>query len=90
MATFDFPADLLDLQRRFDVLDARCGEVAAALPSAADVVAGVAEPTGAQREELARVRAERLDVAERLQTHPWWETVNRLEAKAALRVTART
>ncbi len=45
MTDFDFPADLLDLQRAWYAADARCVEAGAALPSGRDVAAGVAEPT---------------------------------------------
>lgn len=93
MADFDFPADLLDLQRAWYAADARCEEIAASLPRAADVVAGVAEPTDQQRDELAAARAERLRLSGALLGHGWWVTVeakHRLEAKAALRDAARS
>lgn len=93
MADFDFPADLLDLQRAWYAADARCEEASAALPPARDVAAGVAEPTAEQQSELAEARAERLRVTEALQDHGWWASVgtkHKLAAKAALRVAARS
>jgi hypothetical protein len=92
MADFDFPADLLELQCRWYLVDARCVDVSASLPPARDVVAGIAEASPEQEDELAAVRAERLAVAEALQGHGWWRTVeakHRLAAKAALREVAR-
>lgn len=90
MADFDFPTDLLELQRAWYAADARCEEVAASHPSARDVVAGVAEVTEEQQAELAQARAERLELAERLQRHPWWlEAGDVFAAKQALRAAAR-
>lgn len=90
MADYDFPPDLLDLQRAWYAADARCEEISASLPRAADVVAGTA-PTGEQQDKLAAARAERLRLTEALQGHDWWTTVDdRLAAKAALRKAARS
>lgn len=92
MADFDFPPDLLDLQRAWYAANTRCVEAGAALPSGRDVAAGVAEPTEQQQAELAEARAERLRITEALQGHGWWVTVeakHKLPAKAALRVAAR-
>lgn len=90
MADFDFPADLLNLQRAWYTADARCVEAGAALPSGRDVAAGVAEPTVEQQAELAEARAERLRITEALQGHPWWASVDdKRAAKAALRAAAR-
>lgn len=91
MADFDIPADLLDLQRSWYRVDARCEKIASSLPRAVDVVAGVAEPSSEQQAELAAARAERLRVTEALQDHDWWTTMDdRLAAKAALRDAARS
>lgn len=90
VADFDFPDDLLDLQRAWYAADIRCVEAGAALPPARDVAAGVAEPTTGQQAELSEARAERLRVTEALQGHSWWATVeDRFGAKAALRKAAR-
>ncbi|WP_329521137.1 hypothetical protein [Spirillospora sp. NBC_01491] len=85
MADFDFPDDLLQLQRDFYAADRRCGEISASHPRAADIVTGVAEVTAEQRAELAAARAERLRITEQMQGHTWWETVDVAAAKAALR-----
>jgi len=91
VADFDFPADLLDLQRAWYAADQRCEEVGAAFPPAQDVAAGVAEPTAQQQAELAEARAERLRITEEMQGHPWWAGVgDRHAAKAALRDAARS
>lgn len=93
MADFDIPADLIELQRAWYGADARCEEAGAALPPARDVATGVAEPTAQQQAKLAETRAERLRITEALQEHGWWATVDtkhKLEAKAALRVAARS
>lgn len=90
VADFDFPPDLIDLQRAWYAADARCAEIAASHPSAVDVVAGVAVRTEQQDAELAEARAERLRLTEALQGHGWWATVDdRLAAKAALRTAAK-
>jgi hypothetical protein len=92
VADFDIPVDLVELQRAWYAADVRCQEISVVLPRAADVVAGVAEPTGQQRDELTAARAERLRLSEALQGHGWWADVepeHRLEAKAALRDAAR-
>lgn len=91
MADFDFPGDLIDLQRAWYAADARCVEVGAAQPSATDVAAGVAELTAEQQAALEEARAERLRITEALQGHNWWGTVeDRFAAKAALRDAARS
>lgn len=93
MADFDFPPDLLDLQRAWYAADARCVEAGAALPSGRDVAAGVAEPTAEQQAELVKARTERLRITEAMQDHGWWATVeskHRLAAKATLRKAARS
>lgn len=90
MADYDFPPDLLDLQRAWYAADARCEEISAALPRAADVVSRHAAPAAEQEAELAEARAERLRLTQALQDHTWWATVDdRLAAKAALRLAAR-
>jgi hypothetical protein len=90
VTNFDIPGDLVDLQRAWYAADARCDELAAALPSALDVVAGTAAPTPEQEAELAEARAERLRLTEELQGHGWWAAVDdKLAAKAALRKAAR-
>lgn len=90
MADFDFPADLLDLQRAWYAADTRCEEISASHPSGRDVAAGVAEVAEEQRAELAQARAERLDLTEKLQRHPWWlEAGDVFAAKQALRAAAR-
>lgn len=90
MTDYDFPADLLDLQRAWYVADARCEEIAASHPPAVDVVAGTATVTDAQYAELKQARAARWALTVDLQGHDWWGTVeDRLAAKAALRAAAR-
>ena len=90
VADYDFPADLLQLQRDWYAADARCEEIGAAHPRAADVVAGTAQVSEAQHQELKQARAERWALTEQLQGHTWWGKVDdRLAAKAALRKAAR-
>ena len=90
MANFDFPADLLDLQRSWYAADARCVEIGAAQPPAVDVVAGITEVSEAEYQALKQARGERWELTEQLQGHAWWATVDdKLAAKAALRATAR-
>lgn len=86
---YDFPPDLLDLQRAFLTLDARCQEISAGLPTASDIIAGTPVDFG----ELDKARAERLNIVEALSAHPWWETLDkgdRGNAKTALRAAAQS
>ena len=90
VADYDFPADLLQLQRDWYAADARCEAIGAAQPSAMDVVAGTAQVSEAEYRELKAARAERWNLTDQLQRHPWWSTVDdKLAAKAALRAAAR-
>ncbi|TDD97665.1 hypothetical protein [Actinomadura rubrisoli] len=90
MATYDFPPDLLQLQRDWYAADARCQEITASHPPALDVIAGTATVTDEQHTELKRARAERWDLTERLQRHRWWATVDDvLDAKKELRAAAQ-
>jgi hypothetical protein len=89
VADYDFPPDLIDLQRAYDAADRRCEEAAAASPSATDIAAGAAEDLSA-RAALDEARAERLELAVKLQGHSFWAKVDsRVEAKQALRAAAR-
>jgi hypothetical protein len=90
VADYDFPPDLLQLQRDWYAADARCVEIGASHPAAVDVVAGTAQVSEAQHQELKRARAERWALTEELQGHAWWGTVDdKLAAKAALRKAAQ-
>ena len=90
MTDFEFPADLLDLQRAWYAADARCVEIAASHPPAVDVVAGTARVTDEQHAELKAARAARWALTMDLQDHDWWGMVeDRLAAKAALRKAAQ-
>lgn len=88
MTAFDLPADLVDLQRRFYEMDARCEAIGRTHPRPTDVGAGLAVISAEQHTELAAARAERLEVVEALNDHDWWASVtpaDRAAAKAALR-----
>lgn len=90
MADYDFPADLLQLQRDWYAADTRCVEIGASHPPAVDVVAGTAQVSEAQHQELKRARAERWALTEELQGHAWWASVDdKVAAKAALRKAAQ-
>lgn len=90
MADYDFPPDLLDLQRAWYAADARCVEIAASHPKAVDQVAGTAAVSDAQYAELKAARAKRWALTVDLQDHDWWGSVeDRLAAKAALRKAAQ-
>ncbi|MFB9681195.1 hypothetical protein [Streptosporangium vulgare] len=71
MADYDFPPDLLDLQRAYWKTDEEVQRVTAALPSSQEVLEGAM--TDEQREELTAARSARLDALEALNRHPWWE-----------------
>lgn len=88
MADFDFPADLLELQRAFNEADAECERISDALPSATAILDGA----DVDYTELDLARAKRLDLAVRLQQHPWWQSLEpgeRVNAKFALRKAAK-
>lgn len=67
MADYAFPDDLLDLQKRFYVLDAECEQLA---------------ETGSD-EALDARRAERMDVVMALHRHTWFEGREHQDAGAA-------
>lgn len=88
--TYEFPTDLIDLQRRFDAANRRCEELAATHPKAVDIVAGTAQLTEEQAAVYAAAWAERAKLVLGLHRHPWWlEVGDRREAKEALRAAAR-
>jgi hypothetical protein len=90
VADYDFPPDLLQLQRDWYAADARCVEIGASHPAAVDVVAGTAQVSDAQYRELKDARAERWLLTEQLRGHAWWASVDDTPAaKAALRAAAR-
>ncbi|GAA4221588.1 hypothetical protein FHR32_005147 [Streptosporangium album] len=91
MAEYEFPPDLLDAQRAYVAAHARVQEVTDALPSSMATLAGEAEVSEEQREELAAARAERLRwVSVLYADHPWWATVdNPAKARAALQETVK-
>lgn len=82
---FVIPGDLVAARRTFTRALEHCADIAARLPSAADVVAGRAEITAEQRERLADARERCRRLAEEMHTHPWWETADdRHAAREAL------
>lgn len=90
MSDYNFPPDLLELQRAFFAADARCEDIAATHPRAVDIAAGEAALSEDQREKLEQARAERLRLVEALQDHGWWSTVAGVQAaRAELRKAAR-
>lgn len=90
VADYDFPPDLIDLQRNFDAADRECVERSAAMPSGVEIVEGNIGDIAEQQNALKAARARRLQLAEALQRHEFWTTVdNRFKAKDALRAVAR-
>jgi hypothetical protein len=91
VADYEFPADLLDLQRRFLEADARCGELSSRLPSATELVAsGTSASDYPDYPGLQEARAKRLKLALELARHEWLaEHPDRVEAKKALRKAAQ-
>lgn len=71
----DIPPDLLQLRVDFLRADQRCNQLADALPSARDIINGLAEITPAQADELKAARAERLDIVMDIHRHAWWGTI---------------
>lgn len=81
---------MIDLQRDFDAADRECVERSAAMPSGVEIVEGNIGDIADQQTALKQARARRLELAEALQRHEFWETVdNRFKAKDALRAVAR-
>lgn len=90
VADYGFPPDLIDLQRAFDAADRECVEISAAMPSGVEIVEGNIGDIAEQQAALKEARARRLELAEALQRHSFWGTVdNRFKAKDALRNAAR-
>lgn len=84
---YDIPADLIELKAGFFATDARCVQLAEALPPAA-----IADDEAVQdvMEELRQARAERLALVQQIHRHAWWATVdNRNSADEALVKAAR-
>ena len=82
---FVIPGDLVAARRTFTRALEHSADIAAHLPSGADLAAGRAEITGAQRGRLADARERCRRLAEEMHTHPWWETVgDRHAAREAL------
>ncbi|MEV8634944.1 hypothetical protein AB0395_25145 [Streptosporangium sp. NPDC051023] len=90
MSDYEFPADLLELQRAYWAADARVLEVTEALPPSPAIVAGEAEISEEQRAELAEAREQRLRALEAMNNHAWWATVpTRYAAWMALQKAAK-
>lgn len=84
------PDDLIALQRDYDAADARCTELAAALPSAVETLDADADPDDPRMAAFNAARDERLRLALALSYHPWWARVrNRYEAQRQLYEAAR-
>ncbi|MFR0355502.1 hypothetical protein [Streptomyces sediminimaris] len=82
---FVIPGDLVAARRTFTRALEHCEDIAARLPSGADIAAGRTEISGEQRERLADARERCRRLAEEMHTHPWWETVgDRHAAREAL------
>lgn len=73
---YEIPDDLLQLKRDFNAADARCEEIAAALPSSVSVLAVEMEPDPKGQADLVEARSERMRLVEEMNRHPWWATVD--------------
>lgn len=80
MSTYDFPSDLIEIQRDYQGVDARVHEIADALPSSVDIIQGRAEQDPALDAALTAARAERLNLLEALIGHSWWRRVDDVPA----------
>lgn len=88
--SYDVPAHLIDLRRKFEDAEQRCNQISAALPSATDIASGAAVVTDEQWAELGKARVELQGLAEQIQLDPWWADVdNAVTARAALLAAAR-
>ena len=65
----------MQLRVAFLRADRRCNDLANALPTARDIINGVAEVSDAQAEELTAARSERLNAVMGIHRHPWWGTL---------------
>ncbi|MEV0830924.1 MULTISPECIES: hypothetical protein [Streptosporangiaceae] len=90
MADYEFPDDLLAAQRAYYKADEHVQEATDEMPSSVDVLAGEAQVSQEQRDELAAARTARLDALDILNRHPFWAAMdNRHAAWMALQKAAR-
>lgn len=82
---------MIAAQRAYDVADTAVHDVVAQMPSGAAIAAEEAS-IDELRDELERVRGQRLQRLKELRNHPWWKQAggDPLKAEAALSKAART
>ncbi|MBA9005849.1 hypothetical protein [Thermomonospora cellulosilytica] len=80
--SYEFPPDLLRLQKQFCALDRRCEELAAELPTGTAIAAGEATLTGPRADEYAKARADRMKTLTEMRNHWWWEGKSSEDAPA--------
>ena len=88
--SYEPPADLIQIELAFLQTDARCQALAAAHPSAGDILAGRATLTAEQAADYEAAWAALGQLRADLHSHPWWDTVDdRHQARQALIAAAR-
>ena len=82
MADYEIPPDLLEKRRAFVAAEARLVALGRAMPSAAAVAAGEAEPVAEeQRQEWLDAQSKCRTLAVEIQEHKYWREVD--DPKAA-------
>jgi hypothetical protein len=93
VADFDFPAELVDLQRRFYEAGAECARISATFPPGPAIAAGDAQISDEQHALRDAAHERWLQIAEQLLDHEWFkklERPERLKARYALQAAAQS
>ena len=81
MAEYEIPGDLLELKKAFIAAEAHRREVGLAMPAPTAVAAKEADISDEERQAWQSACAESGRLAEEIQRHEWWATVdNRFDA----------
>ncbi|WP_371785433.1 hypothetical protein [Streptosporangium subroseum] len=76
MSAYEFPNDLIEIQRDYEQANARVEKLVAALPSALDVMTGKPKTTDKQQDEVQKAREVLLQAQEKRDQHPWLQDID--------------
>jgi hypothetical protein len=76
VSAYEFPNDLIEIQRDYEQANDRVEKLVAALPSALDVMTGKPKTTDKQQDEVQKAREVRLQAQEKRDQHPWLQDVD--------------
>jgi hypothetical protein len=76
VSAYEFPSDLIEIQRDYEQADAHVEKLVAALPSALDIMTGKPKTTDKQNDEVQKAREVRLQAQEKRDQHPWLQDVD--------------